>query len=80
MQINARHGHRAFTLEQQRGGDLSQRLEHQHTRHERNTGKMALKEILVDGDVLMRDETSAGLVLRDDVDEQRRVAITQPVE
>jgi hypothetical protein len=41
---------------------------------------MALKEILVDGDVLMRNETSPRVVLRDDVDEQRRVAITQPVE
>ena len=41
---------------------------------------MSLKEILVDGDVLMRDEPLAGLVLGDGVDEHGRMAITEAVE
>ena len=41
---------------------------------------MPLKEILVDRDVLVRDEPLAGLVLVHGVDHDRRVAITEAVE
>jgi hypothetical protein len=41
---------------------------------------MPLEEILVDRDVLVRDETAPRLVLNDGVDEHRRVAITKAVE
>ena len=36
---------------------------------------MSLKELLVDGDVLERDETLARLVLRHGVDEEGRIAV-----
>ena len=68
VQIHARHRHRPFALEHQRRGHLRERLEHQHARHQRHAGKMPLKEILVDRDVLVRDETLAGLVLVHGVD------------
>ena len=80
VQIHARHRHRPFALEHQRRGHLRQRLEHQHAGHQRHAGKMPLKEILVDRDVLVRDEPLAGLVLVHGVDQHRRVAITEAVE
>ena len=43
-------------------------------------GKVALKELLVDRDVLDGDETPARLVLGDRVDEHRRIPVAQPVE
>ena len=41
---------------------------------------MSLKEILVDRDVLVRDEPLTGFVLVDGVDEQGRMAITEAIE
>jgi hypothetical protein len=57
-------------VRQQDRGDLRQRLDHQHARHQRRAGKMPLEEFLVDGDVLDGDDAPAGLVLRDGIDEQ----------
>ena len=47
---------------------------------QRRPGKVSLEELLVDGDVLDRDEPPARLVLGDRVDEQRRIPVAQPVE
>ena len=41
---------------------------------------MPLKEVLVDRDVLDRDDSPARLELSDRVDERRRVAEAEPVE
>ena len=41
---------------------------------------MPLKKVLVDRDVLVRDQPAARLVLRDPVDQKRRVAIAEAIE
>ena len=41
---------------------------------------MPLEELLVDGDILDGDDPGARLVLDHTVDEQRGIAITEPVE
>ena len=50
---------------------LSERLDHQHARHQRRAGKVPLKELFVDGDVLDRHDPAARLVLDDVIDEKR---------
>ena len=70
VQIHARRGHRPFAVEHQGRCHLRQRLEHQHARHQRHAWKMPLKKIFVDRDVLVRDETLAGLVLVHGVDHE----------
>ena len=54
---------------------LRQRFDHQHTRHQRAPGKVPLEELLVDRDVLVRDEAPPRLVLQDDVEQIGRVAV-----
>ena len=79
-QIDAGVGRRPFALQQQNRRHLRQRLEHQHAGQRRRAREVALKEFLVDRDVLDGDETPAGLVLGDRVDEHRRIPVAQPVE
>ena len=67
-------------VHQQDGRDLRQGLDHQHARHHRRAGKMPLKEIFVDGDVLDRHDPAAGLMLGDGVDQRRGIAIAEPVD
>ena len=67
-------------VDQEQRGDLRQRLDHEHARHQRRAGKVPLEEIFVDGDVLDGDEPLAGLVLGDRVDERRRVPVAEPVD
>ena len=43
-------------------------------------GKVSLEELLVDRDVLDGDDAPPGLVLRDGVDEHRRIAVGQALE
>ena len=69
-----------FALQQQNRRHLRQRFEHQHAGQRRRARKVALKEFFVDGDVLDGDETAARLVLRDRVDEHRRIPVAQPVQ
>jgi hypothetical protein len=73
-------GRHVPALQQQHGRDLGQRLDHQHGRHERLTGKVPLEEILVDADVLDRDEPATRLVLRDRVDQERGIAKADAIE
>ena len=80
VQIDARHRHRSFAIEHQRRGHLRQRLQHQDARHQRHAGKMPLKKILVDRDVLVRDEPLPRFMLVDGVDQHGRVAITEAIE
>jgi hypothetical protein len=56
--------------QQQNRRHLRHRLEHQHRRHQRRAGKMSLEEVFVDRDVLHRNQTPAGLVFGDFIDEQ----------
>ncbi|OFV90984.1 MAG: hypothetical protein A3H95_17135 [Acidobacteria bacterium RIFCSPLOWO2_02_FULL_64_15] len=75
-----RVGGRALPVEQQHRRHLRQRLDHQHRRHQGHAGKMSLKEVLADREVLDGHQTAAGLVFGDHVDEQRRIAVAEPVE
>lgn len=50
---------------QQERHHLGKGFNHQHARHERRARKVALEEFLVDRDVLDRDDTPTGIVLRD---------------
>src|SRR5687768_2883147 len=56
---------------------LRHRLDDEHARHDRMTGVVALKERLVDSDVLDADNALARLELDDAVDEQHRVTMRQ---
>ncbi len=67
-------------VQQQEGRDLGERLDHQHAGHQRGAGKVALEELLVDGDVLHRHDAPVRLVLGDVVHEERRVPVAQPVD
>ena len=58
-----------LTLEQEHGGHLSERLDHQDARHHRGAREVPLEELFVDGDVLVRDQPHARLVLGHGVDE-----------
>ena len=60
---------RGRAVENQEACHLRERLDHEHARHERRAGKVALKEFLVDGDVLDRHDAAARLEQRDGVDE-----------
>ena len=79
-QVDARIGRSVFALQQEDGGHLGERLEHEHAGHERIAGKVALKELLVDGHVLERDQPPAHLVLGDGVDEHRRIPVAQAIQ
>ena len=79
-QPDARGGRRAGALEDQHGRHLRQRLDHQHTGHQRRAGKVALEELLVDRDVLVRDQADARLVLGDGVDEKGRISVVDAVQ
>ena len=59
-----------LALEDEDGGDLRQRLDHQDRRHDRHAGKVSLEEFFVDGDILERHEPVAALVLPDGVDQK----------
>ena len=61
-------------------GRLRQRFDHQHRRHQRLARKVALEELLTDGEVLGGDEPASRLVFQHDVDETRREARREPVE
>ena len=67
-------------LEDQDGRHLGQRLDHEHAGHQWRARKVTLEELLVDGDVLVRDQPVAGLVLGHRVDQQRRIAVVDAVE
>ena len=69
-----------LALEQQDRRHLGQSLDHQDPRHDGGSGKVALKEVLVDGDVLVRHQARARLVLHDRVEQVRRVAMGQAVD
>ncbi len=69
-----------LALEQQHGGHLGQRLDHQHARHDGSAREMALEELLVDRDVLVRDQAPARVVLHDGVEQVGRVAMGQAVD
>ncbi len=79
-QIHAGVGRAVPAFQEQHRRHLRQRLEHEDAWHERRPRKVPLKELLVDGDVLDRDETPPRLVLDDRVDEHRRIPVAQPVE
>ena len=69
-----------LALEQQDRRHLGEGLDHQHPRHDGGTRKMALKEVLVDRDVLVRHQARARLVLHDGVEQVGRVAMGQAVD
>ena len=68
----------AFGDEQRRR--LRQRFDHQHTGHQRHAREMALKKLLVDGDVLDGDDVAAGVVLGDVVDHAGGITEREAVE
>ena len=79
-QIGERADRRPFPLEQQHGCRLAECLDHEDTRHERRTRKVALEEFFADRDVLHGDESSPGLVLDDRVYQKGRIAVRHPLE
>ncbi len=70
----------SLALEQQDGGHLGERLDHQDAGHDRGAREMALEEVLVDGDVLVGHQTPARVVLHDGVEQVGRVALGQAVD
>ena len=78
-QVRARGGAIARLGEQDRG-DLRQRFNHQHPRHQRLAGKVSLKEFLADRHVLVGNHATSRLVLRHRVDEGGGVAIAQAIQ
>ena len=78
--IDALVGTPSVTLEDQNGRHLRERLEHEHGRQQRRAREVALKVLLVDRDVLDRDQTPAWLMLRDRVHQHGRIAVAQPIE
>src|SRR5690606_16011035 len=59
---------------------LRQRLNLQHTRHDRATRKMPLEELLVETDRLNRVDFLVDLQALDPIDEKQRIAVRQRVE
>jgi hypothetical protein len=70
----------AVALKQQDRRHLRPRLQHEDRGQQRRAWEMSLEELLVDRDVLDRDDPPPGLVLRDGVNEQRRIAVAEAVE
>ena len=67
-------------LREQDGCDLRERLDHQDARHQGRAGKVPLKKLLADRDILVRDDAASGLVLRHRVNEGGRIAIAEAIE
>ena len=59
------------------GAALSHRLNHQNARHDRSTGKVALKIFFVDADLFDADDTLARNELDYAVDEEEGIAMRQ---
>src|SRR6185503_18549999 len=67
-----------FDLTQrQHGADLGQRFHNQHTGHHGRAGKVALKKVLVDADLLDADDSFAGNQLHNSIDEEKGIAVRQ---
>ncbi len=79
-QIRARGRARAGGLRQENRRHLREGLDHQHARHQRSAGKVPLEKLFADGDVLVRDDPTPGIVLRDRIHQRRRVAVAQAIE
>src|SRR5207249_1040329 len=76
----AYHGYLVFVdwhRKHQDASDLGHGFQNQHARHHRLSGKVAVKEVLVNGDVLQADRALSGLDLKDSVHEEHRVAVRQ---
>ena len=69
-QRGARDGLAAVSVKQEQGRDLHEALDHQDARHQRRARKVALKELLVDSDVLYGHEPPARLVLNHRIDQE----------
>ena len=61
-------------------GDLGHRLDDQHPGHDRVSREVALKELLVERDVLDPDDPLALLELQDAVHEKERVAVREDLQ
>ena len=59
---------------------LRERLDDHDARHDRPAGEMPRNEQLVAGDILERTDPLAGVVLEYAVDEQKGVAMRQPLD
>ncbi len=67
-------------LRQQNRCDLRERFNHQDAGHQRSAGEMPLKKLLADGDVLVGDHSTPGLVFGDRVNERGRIAIAETIQ
>ena len=73
-------GRRLRTVEQQHRRHLRERLNHQHSRHQRQAREMSLEEFLVDGDVLDCDKPITRPVLGHRVDQEGRITVVEAVQ
>ncbi len=69
-----------LALEQEDGGHLGERLDHQDARHHGGAREVPLEELFVDRDVLVRHQAPPRLVLHDGVEQVGRVAMGQAVD
>ena len=79
-QPRPRRRRRLCAFEHQHRSHLRQGLDHEHARHDRHPGEVPLEEFLTDRDVLVRNQTHAGFVLGDRVDQERGIAVVDAVE
>src|ERR1041384_5887999 len=61
----------------QHRADLGQRFDHEHARHHRRAGKVALEIRLVDTDLLDADDSFARHEFYDAIDEEKRITMRQ---
>ena len=66
--------------EQQRASSLRDGFYHQHTRHDRQAGKVSDKKRFIDGYVLDRDDALFALQFDHAIDQQQRIAMRQNLQ